>query len=278
MTSATFAPTPEPNLAPAQTSPLAGLHVVITQTEQHATALAQRLRDGGATPIFYPCIDFVPPRNIHALDAAIQHAVADKFDWLIITSTNGVDSLAERMAVAGLTGSDLAGLRVAAVGQKTAQAARERLGLVVKTMPEESVGAALAEGLTIRPGQRIFLAQSAQAKPDLANVLMAAGADVTVVAAYRPVLAEGGDDVPTQLWRGKIDAITFSDPATVRYFRKRLDIMGGNLGMLQDVVVACVDAATAEAARQYGLRVRVMPEVETEEGLMEALVGYFGER
>lgn len=272
-------PTAPPVLdsAPAnrQTSPLAGLYVVITQTEQHAAHLAHLLRDRGATPIFYPCIDFVPPQDIDALDAALQHAVADKFDWLIIPSTPSVDSLAQRMALAGLTGSDLAGLRVAAVGPMVAQAASERLGLIVKTLPADMDGPALTEVLAIRPGQRVLLPQSARAKPDLANALVAAGAEVTGVAAYRPVLAEGGDDVPTHLWRGKIDAITFTDPATVRYFRKRLDIMGGNLGMLQDVVVACVDTATAEAARQYGLRVRVMPAVETVEGLVEALVGYF---
>ncbi len=267
-----------PVLAPAQTSPLAGLYVVITQAEEQSTVFSQLLRDRGATPVFYPCIDFAPPRNIDALDAALQHAVADKFDWLIVPSTASVDSLAERMAVAGLTGPDLAGLRVAAVGPRVAQAVTERLGLVVKIIPEGIVDTELAEILTIRPGQRVFLPQSAQAKTDLANGLMVAGADVTAVTAYRPVLAEGGDDVPTQLWRGKIDAITFANPATVRYFRKRLDIMGGNLSMLQDVVVACMDAATADAARQYGLRVRVMPEVETEEGLVEALVGYFGER
>jgi uroporphyrinogen-III synthase len=272
MTSAPHAPV----LAPAQTSPLAGLYVVITQAAEQSTAISQLLRERGATPIFYPCIDFAPPHDIDALDAAIQHAVADKFDWLIVPSTTSVDALAERMALAGLTGLDLAGLRVAAVGPRVAQAVTERLGLVVKVIPEDTIDTDLAAILTIRPGQRVFLPQSAQTKTNLANGLMVAGADVTVVTAYRPVLAEGGDDVPTQLWRGRIDAITFANPATIRYFRKRLDIMGGNLSMLQDVVVACMDSATADAARQYGLRVRVLPDMGTVEGLVEALARYFG--
>lgn len=269
-------------LTPAQTGPLAGLYVVITQAEERSAPLVRLLYDRGATPVFYPCIDVAPPRNMTPLDDAIRHAVAGKFDWLTVTTPHAAESLADRLAAAELTGQALAGLRVAAVGPDTVQAVSEKLGLsveaVLQDLPKKLSGDAIGAALAIQPGQRVFLPQSAQAKPDLADALMAAGADVTVVDAYRPVLAEGGDDVPTQLWRGRIDVIAFANPATIRYFRKRLDLMGGNLGMLQDVVVACMDSATADAARQYGLRVRVMPTVETEKGLVEALVGYFGER
>jgi len=261
---------------PTQASPLAGQHIVITQAEQQSADFADLLRQRGAIPIFYPCIDIAPPRNLAALDGAIHHAAAGKFDWLVVTSTHSVESLAQRLAATGLTANALADLRVAALGPETAQAVTDQLGLTVETLSEEFLDTAPAQAMALQPGQRVLLAQSSQAKPDLANALRAAGADVTVVAAYRAVVAEGGEDVPTLLWRGKIDGVTFASGATIRYFRKRLDLMGGNLGMLQDVVVACIDPATAQVAGQYGLRVRVMPEVHTAEGLVEALVGYFG--
>ena len=261
--------------SPTPNSPLAGLYVVITRAESQSADFADLLRDRGAVPVFYPCIDIAPPRNLAALDDAIQHAAAGKFDWLVVTSVNTVESLANRLAAAGLDGQALAGLRVAAVGPKTAQAVSAQLGLPVETMPDEFVGVSLAKAIAVQPGERIFLPQSALAQPDLAQALTAAGADVSVVTAYRTVLAEGGDDVPTLLWQGKIDVVTFTSGSTIRYFRKRLDIMGGNLGMLQDVVVACIGPATAETAQQYGLRVRVMPAEHTVAGLVEALAEYF---
>lgn len=261
--------------SPTPNSPLAGLYVVITRAESQSADFADLLRERGAVPIFYPCIDIAPPRNLAALDDAIQHAAAGKFDWLVVTSVNTVDSLAVRLAATGLAADSLANLRVAAVGPKTAEAVTDQLGLVVESMPEEFVGTALAKALDLQPGEQVFLPQSSQAQPDLAQALRAAGADVTAVTAYRTVVAEGGEDVPTLLWRGKIDVVTFTSGSSIRYFRKRLDLMGGNLGMLQDVVVACIGPATAEVARQYGLRVRVMPEVHTVAGLVEALAGYF---
>lgn len=272
MTSPTFAPTP----VSTHFGPLTGLNIVITRAEQQSADFAQLLRDQGATPLFYPCIDFAPPRDIAALDDAIRRAAAGEFDWLVITSVNTVDSLAERLAAIGLMPQALAGLRVVAIGPKTAQAANEKLGLVVESVPDEYIAPALARSMAIQPGERVFLPQSALAKPDLAQALTDAGAAVTAVDAYRTVLAEGGDDVPTLLWEGQVDAVTFTSGSTIRAFRKRLDIMGGNLGMLQDVVVACIGPATVEVAQQYGLRVRVMPETYTVEGLVEALVAYFG--
>ncbi len=269
------------NLSPAQPGgPLAGLSVVITQAEQQSAEFAQLLRNRGALPLFYPCIDFAPPRNLAALDDATRRAAAGEFDWLVVTSVNTVESLVERLAAIGLAPQALAGLRGVAISPETAQAASEKLGLTVENLPDEYpdeyIAPALARSMAVQPGERIFLPQSALAKPDLAQALTDAGAAVTAVDAYRTVLAEGGDDVPTLLWQGQVDAITFASGSTLRAFRKRLDLMGGNLGMLQDVVVACIGPATAEVAQQYGLRVRVMPEIETVEGLVEALAAYFG--
>lgn len=270
MTTTTFAAAP-----PADTA-LSGLYVVITRAEEQSSEFARLLQERGAIPIFYPCIDFVPPRNVTPLDNAIQHAAAGKFDWLVVTSTNTVDALAQRLSSAGLDGQALAALRMAAVGPKTAQAVTDQLGLTPEVVPDEFIAPALAKAMSIQLGQRILLPQSALAKPDLAKALTASGAEVTVVTAYRTVPAQGGDDVPTLLWHGKIDAVTFTSGSTIRYFRKRLDMVGANLGMLQDVVVACIGPATAEAAKEYGLRVRVMPAEHTVEGLVGALAGYFG--
>jgi uroporphyrinogen-III synthase len=144
-----------------------------------------------------------------------------------------------------------------------------------RSAASKSGSSGLADALGIQPGQRVLLPQSAQNKAGLSKVLTAAGADVTVVTAYRTVPAQEGDDVPTMLWQGKIDVVTFSSPSSIRFFRKRLDMMGGKLGMLQDVVVACMDPATANIARQHGLSVRIMPEKQSVAGLVEALTQYF---
>lgn len=285
MTAQSFAPVSSASFSPQKMKPLSGLLVVLTQAMADSAQFADLLRGQGATPIFYPCMEIVPPRNSVPLDDAIQHAAAGKFDWLIVPDVNVVDALAQRLAEAGLAASALADVRVAAVGNATTQAVTDQLGLPVthidvkhvdaRSAASKSGSSGLADALGIQPGQRVLLPQSAQNKAGLSKALTAAGADVTVVTAYRTVPAQEGDDVPTMLWQGKIDVVTFSSPSSIRFFRKRLDMMGGKLGMLQDVVVACMDPATANIARQHGLSVRIMPEKQSVAGLVEALTQYF---
>jgi uroporphyrinogen-III synthase len=106
----------------------------------------------------------------------------------------------------------------------------------------------------------------------LPDGLRARGVQVDVVTAYETVLGRGGDDLPAALRAGQVDAITFTSPSTVRNTLRRLQVEAG-LGpdALAGVRIVCIGPVTAEAARNAGLRVDLVPENYTVSGLVDAL-------
>lgn len=258
--------------------PLAGKRIVNTRAPHQQADFDALLCAQGAEPIAYPCIDIAPPEDTSALDEAIRTAAAGGFDWLVLTSRNTVLMLARRLEALGLPAHALNGLRVATVGPATAEAAEAQLSLTVDLTPDEYVAEALATTLVDAPGGRIFLPQSAIARPTLHGELTDAGLDVTCVAAYRTIPGSGGADIPALLKAGQVHAVTFTSSSTARNFVRRLQNEGGSLSDLDGVCVACIGPITGETASDLGLAVSVIPEDYTLEGMVQALAAYFADR
>ena len=112
--------------------PLAGKRVLVTRAAHQAGKLSDGLRALGATPVEVPVLEIRPPENLKALDEALLSLAA--YDWLILTSANTVRALAERAVSLGVGFTQPTGLKVAAVGQSTAAAARD-VGLQITFIP-----------------------------------------------------------------------------------------------------------------------------------------------
>ena len=252
---------------------LSGKRVVITRAAHQSEALANLLRGANAQPLFYPCIAITPPEDTTPLDEALRDLAT--FDWLILTSANTAYTLANRLETLGLTVP--AQLQVAAVGPATAKPARELLGVdvAVPSNSDDYNAEALARNLQLLPGSSVLLPQSEIAPPTLAEALTQQGANVQVVTAYRTVRGSGGDLVPQLLAKGEIDAITFTSGSTVQYFLERLVAEGGSQSQLADVTIACIGESTAQAARDAGLVVSVIPSTSTLPALVQSLEAYF---
>ncbi|MCI0711146.1 MAG: uroporphyrinogen-III synthase [Chloroflexi bacterium] len=233
----------------------------------------------GFEPVHYPTIAIGPPDDPSDLDASIENALEGEYDWLVLTSTNTVDILHERLLVNGFAADALRGIQVAAIGAKTAEAASELLHLEVDLLPETFTSDHLIEVLAEMDGIRkatIWLPQSVLAKPDLADSLRHIGREVIAVDAYQNTLATGGDPIRPQL--DTIDAITFTSGSTAPNFIKRLHMEGGDISELDGIVIACIGPKAAKVAMQEGLDVHVIPDEHTLEGMVVALRGYFAER
>ncbi len=110
------------------------------------------------------------------------------------------------------------------------------------------------------------------AREMLALELAGVGAEVDEVVAYRTVLGDSFDEqVKDMLLIGEIDIITFTSSSTVRNFVAMM--RHGDLAeMLKAVMVACIGPITARTARESGIRVDVVAEEYTIEGLIRAIV------
>jgi len=257
------------------TQALAGKYIVITRAMHQAGEFERLLQSRGAAPLHYPCIAIAPPEDASLLDSALLQAAQGNFDWLVLTSTNSVFALAQRLEILKISTDDLKNLSLATVGPATAEATRNLLKLETAVIPEEYSAEALVYALRPRSGMRVLLPQADLARPTMMEGLIAAGATVTTVIAYRTVQGRGGIDLPARLAGKQIDAITFTSPSTVRNFLERLRAEGGDLDKLRDVIVACIGPTTAEAARELGLTVAVLPAEHTAEGLVDELERHF---
>ncbi len=249
---------------------LTGRRIVNTRAQHQAGALDLVLHNYGATPIHYPCIAIAPPDDTSALDAALH----SEFDLLVLTSANTVMILEEELQRLGLTFS---GISTAAVGSATADAARDWLGVDVTTIPDDFSAEGLADALTITPGQRILLPQSAVARPLLRDALAARGADVIAVTAYQTVRGQGGVHLLPLLRAHEVDAVTFTSSSTARYFTERLQMEGGSIDDLASATIACIGEQTRHSAEALGMTVAVAPAIHTLDGMIEALSAYFQE-
>ncbi len=252
---------------------LTGKQIVITRAPGQAPVFARLLRERGAEPLLYPCIDIAPPADPAPLDAALHEAARGAFDWLVLTSSNSAQAVASRLSEFGLRLPAV--LRVAAVGTATAEAARQLLGVQASLIPETYTAQALAGALLPAAGKRFLLPKSALAGDALAQTLLDAGALVTVVSAYETVLGSGGVDLPALLAAGAVDAITFTSPSTVNNLLARLDVTRGDAAIVGRVCIACIGTTTARAARAAGFTVNVTAAEHTLPGLTRALEHYF---
>ena len=176
------------------------------------------------------------------------------YGWLVVTSATAVRVLAERVA---RLPSDL---RVAAVGEPTARAARAA-GWAVDLVPDDASAAALASALPDTT-RTVLFPRSDIAAPTLARGLVARGIDVDDVVAYRTV---GTGDEPITL-DPPPDAVLVTSGSVARQVARRMAPLDPR------TVVACIGPGTADDARAAGLPVHVVARARSAEALLDAVV------
>jgi uroporphyrinogen III methyltransferase/synthase len=245
--------------------PLLGRRVVVTRAREQAGPLVEGLRRLGAEPVEVPVVEIAEPTDGGAALAAAASGLPT-FDWVVLTSANGVDRLLALLRDSRAFGP----CRVAVVGPATA-AALARYNVAADLVPDEAVGEALVDAFPSPPADRpgrVLLAQAADARPVVADGLRAAGWGVEVVEAYRTVPAALAPDVVTAARAA--DAITFTASSTVRAY---LEAAGADA---VPPVVVCIGPVTAATARDAGLAVTAVADPHTVDGLLAALVAVRG--
>src|SRR5829696_9167515 len=94
--------------------PLSGRRIVVTRPAAQSRALIAQLQALGAAPLVCPAITIAPLADYSALDAAIARLA--EYNWLIVTSVNGVHALLARMAELGADQAALRRLKIGAIG------------------------------------------------------------------------------------------------------------------------------------------------------------------
>jgi uroporphyrinogen-III synthase len=213
--------------------------VVVTRSEGSDGPLSSELRNLGLPVLLWPAVsvELTEP-------APLEAALADitSFQWIVFASRHAV------AAVTALRATPPAGVKIAAVGQATAQVLRQR-GWPVDLLPSESNAAALVDAFAAEGGlgaapvpplaaapshavarahtdphaaatplrPRILYPASSRALPTIAAGLTQLGAEVIQVEAYRTESSNALDVETCRSWisHGGIGAVTFASPSAV---------------------------------------------------------------
>ena len=257
-----------------ETKPLFGWRVLVPRTKEQAASVSTRLRGYGAVPEEVPTISVEPPRNPQQMDKAVRGLVEGRYEWIAFTSVNAVRAVREKFDEYGLDARAFSGLKIAAVGEKTA-AAIAAWGLRADLMPS---GEQSARGLLedwppydelLDPINRVFLPRADIATETLVAGLVDLGWEVDDVTAYRTVRA-APPPAPTReaIKAGKFDAVVFTSSSTVR------NLVGIAGKPHTSTIIAVIGPATAKTAEEHGLRVDVMAPNPSAEELADALADF----
>lgn len=263
--------TPQPGKA------LQGVRILVGRARHQAGGLSTDLRKLGAQVIEIPFIEIRKPRSFQPLDHALKNA--GSYDWLILTSVNGVEAVWGRLRKLKLTKRHLKHLQIAAIGPATKKAVEKR-GLKVNVVPEEYVAESVVESLRSRvTGTRVLLARAKVARDVIPRELRRLGAQVDVVEAYETVIPESSrrrlGAVLKNLKR-RPHVITFTSSSTVRNFLALLGPRGrvasGHAAWLDDTQLASIGPVTSATLRELELPVNIEAREYTMPGLIQAIV------
>jgi len=254
--------------------PLFGWRVLVPRTKEQAGPLSERLLAHGAVAEEVPTISVEPPRNPQQMDKAVRGLVEGRYEWVAFTSVNAVRAVREKFDEYGLDARAFSGLKVAAVGQVTADAVAT-WGIRPDLVPsgEQSVRGLLEDWPpyddVLDPINRVFLPRADIATDTLVAGLRELGWEVDDVTAYRTVRAAPPPaPVREAIKAGRFDAAVFTSSSTVR------NLVGIAGKPHPSTVIACIGPATARTAEEHGLRVDVVADSPSLDVLTEALADF----
>jgi uroporphyrinogen-III synthase len=259
--------------------PLAGFRILVGRARHQAGALSSGLRKLGAEVVEIPFIEIRKPRSYKSLDSALRNL--REYDWLILTSVNGVDALWDRLRKLRLTRKHLEHLKVAAIGPATSNAITKR-GIKVDVVPEEYVAESVVKSLRKEiAGKRVLLARARVARDVIPRELTKLGAEVDVVEAYETVIPQSSR---TRLRRILKDpkrrphVITFTSSSTVKNFvallgeyARRGRPRPRKAGPIDGIRLASIGPVTSSTLRELGLPVDIEATQYTIPGLIKEI-------
>lgn len=281
--------------------PMFGHRILVTR--EHMEGFGE-LEELGAELVLFSTVEIVPPVSWDELDSCIEKI--GSYDWVIFTSANGVKYFFSRLFEKGVDIRELKGIRICAIGTKTAARIR-KFGLKVDLIPEEFRAEGLIEAFTkesrrqqaegrsresakntppsasnLEPrtsnrldGVRFLLPRAEVAREIFPEKIRELGGVIDVPVTYRAVKPEyHGKRLRRFLKEGRVTIATFTSAATFDNFR---EIMGEDADeLLGKVAIAVIGPVTAKAVEKAGLKVEIMPALATVEAMAEEIKKWAG--
>lgn len=261
-----------------QSYPLQGQTILITRAASANSKFQEMLEEKGATVLEMPALVIKAPSTWEPLDRAINDL--DSFDWLILTSANGVEYFFQRLGDLGKNQEHLHHLKIAVVGQKTAQFLQQ-YQVSPDFIPPDFIADSLVSNFpdSLLGKKILFPRVESGGREVLVKELSEQGAIVEEVPAYQSTCPEQIDaTIYSALLQGSINMITFASSKTVKNFCTLIqtalinDSRQSFDALLKDVKIASIGPQTSVTCQELLQRVDIEAEEYTLEGLTKAIV------
>ncbi|HSS99069.1 MAG TPA: uroporphyrinogen-III synthase [Terriglobales bacterium] len=246
------------------------MRVLVGRARHQASALAAGLEAKGAKVLSIPFIEIRPPKSHKPLDTALKNL--RQYDWLILTSVNGVEAFHARLSKLRIANKNLQHLRIAAIGPSTKKAIVAH-GLKVHIVPKQYVAESVVESLRDKvKGKRVLLARAKVARDVIPHELRRLGAKVDVVEAYEtvvPIKSRAKLRAAMKDTNRRPHIITFTSSSTVKNF---LTLLGKrSRSSLERVQLASIGPITSATLRENNLSPHIEAKSFTIPGLIQAI-------
>lgn len=259
-------------LAWAERKPLFGLRIAVTRPVDENSALRDALEALGAEVASTPTLRLAPIPASDSAEKEFALLEAGNYDWLCITSANGARYFARMLNETGRDVRRLYRCRIAAIGQRTAEALRA-VGIIPDMVSESAIQEGLAAELKAARARRVLIARAREARSALEDILHEAGAETQVLPLYHAEPDQHGiQQLQHLLSRQQVHCITFT---SARTFEALAEALGEGLPrLLEKVAVATIGPITRQAVDKAGVSVAIESPAADMQALAESIAAW----
>ncbi|GAB4289050.1 MAG: hypothetical protein Kow0098_06790 [Ignavibacteriaceae bacterium] len=254
--------------------PLKNKTIVLSRAVDQSEQSANLFKVLGADVIVFPTLEIVPPTDWKQFDEVVKKF--NRINFVVFTSVHAVEMFSRRCAELNVR-PDFSNVKVVAVGNKTASACKER-DIPVDIIPEKFSSEGVIKALEIYDVRNkvIFIPRSAIGREELPAVLEQRGAVIKPVPVYNVTIPpyERTKAYIEKLKESDPDLFVFTSPSTFDNFIKILNINDAR-EFFRNFVVAAIGPTTKKAIEKKGVKVNILPEEFTLDGLIKAITDFY---
>ncbi len=253
--------------------PLAGKKILVTRPKELISTLSEKLKSKGAEVLEIPTIRIKPIKENERLKDALL--CMEQFQWLVFTSTSGVDVFFDAMREERMDIRRLAGIKIAVVGEGTRRKVEEK-GILINIIPEIYDGRSLGEVVrrNCLDGDQILIPRASMGNDEIVdeirkNPLL----KVLDIPTYDTVYTVPDIiNLQEEFEQGNIDFAVFTSKSTVKGFIQATGELDYSL-----VNAVCIGEQTKAEAKKYNMTTWVAPKA-TIDSLVETIEELTGVR
>ncbi len=253
--------------------PLYGKKILITRPSSQSQSIIEKLNNLGAQTIEFPTIEISAPSSWNKLDKSLKQLKTT--NWIIFTSTNGVNYFFKRFFSKKLSIKSLLHIKFAVIGEKTNEVLSQ-YGISANLVPKDYRAEGLIEQFKSIDliGKNILIPRAKEARNILPETLKRLGANVNVITVYEnkvPVSLKSPKLI-SEIKKADPDVITFTSPSTVNNFYSVFKI---DEKSFRNSIIASIGPVTNQALKDHGLEADISPKKYTTDSLIHELLKYF---